>query len=56
MDVGFEGKNGHDAGVTRCLLLTQSGHSHTSEPNTFELGSDSLTRLAGLYECRPSAW
>ena len=21
-----------------------------------ELGSDSLTGLAGLYECRPSAW
>ena len=25
-DVGFEGKNGHDPGVTRCLLMTQSGH------------------------------
>ena len=25
-NVGFEGKNGHDADVTRCLLMTQSGH------------------------------
>jgi hypothetical protein len=24
-NVCFEGKNGHDAVVTRCLLLTQSG-------------------------------
>ena len=27
MDVRFEGKNGHDADVTRFLLMTQSGHS-----------------------------
>jgi hypothetical protein len=26
MNVRFEGNNGHDADVTRCLLLTQSGH------------------------------
>jgi hypothetical protein len=25
MNVGFEGNNGHDADVMRCLLLTQSG-------------------------------
>ena len=25
-NVRFEGNNGHDGGVTRCLLLTQSGH------------------------------
>ena len=25
MNVRFEGKNGHDADVTRCLLMTQSG-------------------------------
>ena len=25
-NVCFEWKNGHDADVTRCLLLTQSGH------------------------------
>ena len=25
MNVRFEGNNGHDADVTRCLLLTQSG-------------------------------
>ena len=25
-NVGFEGKNGHDAGVTRCLLMIQSRH------------------------------
>ena len=27
MNVRFEGKNGHDADMTRCLLMTQSGHS-----------------------------
>jgi hypothetical protein len=26
MNVRFEGNNGHDADVMRCLLLTQSGH------------------------------
>ena len=26
MNVRFEGNNGHDADMTRCLLLTQSGH------------------------------
>jgi hypothetical protein len=26
MNVRFEGNNGHDADVTRCPLLTQSGH------------------------------
>ena len=27
MNVRFEGKNGHDADVTRCPLMTLSGHS-----------------------------
>jgi len=27
MNVRFEANNGHDADVTRCLLMTQSGHS-----------------------------
>ena len=48
MNVRFEGNNGHDADVTRCLLMTQSGHSHTNVPNTLEPGSDSLAGLAGL--------
>jgi hypothetical protein len=26
MNVRFEGNNGHDADVARCLLLTQTGH------------------------------
>ena len=26
MNVRFEGNNGHDAYVMRCLLMTQSGH------------------------------
>ena len=26
MNVRFEGNNGHDAEVARCLLMTQSGH------------------------------
>ena len=25
-NVRFEGNNGHDADVSRCLLMTQSGH------------------------------
>jgi hypothetical protein len=27
MNVRFEGNNGHDARVTGCLLMTQSGHN-----------------------------
>jgi hypothetical protein len=27
MNVRFEGNNGHDADVTQCLLMTQSGHA-----------------------------
>jgi hypothetical protein len=27
MKVRFEANNAHDAGVTRCLLMTHSGHS-----------------------------
>src|SRR6476646_8656143 len=37
MNVRFEGNNGHDANVTRCLLLTQSGHlapNHVRLPST----------------------
>ena len=26
MNVRFQGNNGHDADVTRCLPMTQSGH------------------------------
>ena len=26
MNVHFEANNGHDADVTRCLLMTHSGH------------------------------
>jgi len=31
MNVRFEGNNGHDADVTRCLLLTHSGHTARAE-------------------------
>ena len=35
MNVRFEGNNGHDADMTRCLLMTQGGHpvveAHGSE-------------------------
>ena len=34
MNVRFEGNNGHDADVTRGLLVTQSGHA--------EIGADLL--------------
>ena len=28
MNLRFEGNNGHDADVTRCLLMTHSGHCY----------------------------
>ena len=31
-NVRFEGNNGHDADVARCLLLTQSGHHEPYGP------------------------
>ena len=30
VNVRFDGNNGHDADVTRCLLMTQSGHAPSS--------------------------
>ena len=33
-NVRFEGNNGHDADVTRCLLMTQSGRPMPSKGNT----------------------
>jgi hypothetical protein len=38
MNVRFEGNNGHDADVTRCLLLTQSGHPIASLGSRREVG------------------
>src|SRR6476620_11550657 len=35
MNVRFEGNNGHDAEVTRCLLMTQSGHQRLEGPTLF---------------------
>jgi Cation efflux family len=32
------GQSGHDSNGPLCRLMTLSGHSHTSVPNTFELG------------------
>jgi hypothetical protein len=32
MNVRFEGNNGHDADVTRCLLMTLSGHEEDDPP------------------------
>ena len=32
MNVRFEGNNGHDGYVTRCLLMTQSGHHALEYP------------------------
>ena len=31
-DVRFEGNNGHDADVTRCPLMTHSGHCVSLRP------------------------
>jgi len=36
MNVRFEGNNGHDADVTRCLLMTQSGHFVSFAPSVSE--------------------
>ena len=48
MNVRFEGNNGHDADVTRCLLMTQSGHVKAPRPSihpSLPQGSNSpLTR------------
>ncbi len=33
MNAHFGGNNGHDADETRCLLMTQSGHSDLSTFN-----------------------
>jgi len=46
MNVRFEGNNGHDADVTRCLLLTQSGHSLFCDRTPSEgVGNDVVWRL-----------
>ena len=49
--VCFEGKNGHDVGVTRCLLMTHSGHSQwfltgnkLGQVATFSAEPNELTR------------
>ena len=41
MNVRFGGNNGHDADVTRCLLMTQSGHSTSLSA----AGEGNLTRI-----------
>ena len=35
MNVRFEGNNGHEADVTRCLLLTQPGHSQRGRSEAY---------------------
>ena len=55
MNVRFEGNNGHDADVTRCLLLTQSGRRYASSAgstnqtidNVFATFDDKTTTLIG---------
>jgi hypothetical protein len=44
MNVRFQGKSGHDADVTRCLLMTQNGH--VTEPSS--LPSPSISRVTSL--------
>ena len=52
-NVCFEGKNGHDAVVTRCLLMTHSGHRCLTEPRSPRLPFLDLTALSRLGS-RPS--
>ena len=52
-NVGFEGKSGHDAGVTRCLLMTQSGHPEQNtarHKNRHGALSNPKMRFAGKEE------
>ena len=49
MNVRFEGNNGHDADVTRCLLLTQSGHNACYVPFRRALPSFELCRQTSVY-------
>ena len=56
MNVRFEGNNGHDADVTRCLLLTLSGHHNSRRPLCFQidlslvLSFPGYSRMARLRE------
>ena len=57
MNVSFEGKNGHDAGVTPFPLMTQSGHS-PPECGPGAVAADQLakrtTELRGAFAPAPS--
>jgi hypothetical protein len=46
MNVRFEGHIGHDADGTRCLLLTQSGHSGSAFKAALHAISSISTKLA----------
>ena len=64
MHVRFEGNNGHDADVTRCLLMTQSGHVAWdrsaldkeryvgAETDGFSLGGRQAFRCPNAYSSR----
>ena len=43
-NVCFEWKNGHDANVTRCPLMTQSGQSFVSKQHQTLTASDARVR------------
>ena len=51
MNVRFEGNNGHDPNVTRCLLLTQSRLSHFGRG----MGFDPRV-LVGAEDCLLPTW
>jgi hypothetical protein len=44
MNVRFEGNNGHDADVARCLLMTHCGHHPTQAERTFDFNVPVLTQ------------
>jgi hypothetical protein len=47
-NVRFEGNNGHDADVTRCLLMTHSGHAQSPHLDKEKV---SQRELCPLWAC-----
>ena len=49
MDVGFAGKSGHDVDVTRCLLMTRSGHSCATKRRLLTMIVSVTPRSADIF-------
>ena len=55
MNVRFEGNNGHDPDVTRCLLMTHSGHASTMRTARPTTGSPLSVSEAGTAPFDPAS-